>query len=56
VLDGRVTLHAGDESFELERGTFARVGPGQTRKLVTTDAGATILAIGATPGRAYERR
>jgi mannose-6-phosphate isomerase-like protein (cupin superfamily) len=54
LLDGRVTLHAGAESIELERGSFVRVGPGQTRKFVTTDASATILAIGATPGQAFK--
>jgi hypothetical protein len=44
----------GEDEFELEPGVFARVGPGQKRKLVTGDEGARILCIGATPGKAYE--
>jgi uncharacterized cupin superfamily protein len=54
VLDGKVTLHVSGETLELERGSIVRVGPTQTRKFITTDTGATILAIGATPGKAFE--
>ena len=50
VVDGSATLHAGDESFELTPGTFARVGPAQKRKIVPGDAGVTILALGGRPG------
>ncbi|HUG63661.1 MAG TPA: cupin domain-containing protein [Gaiellaceae bacterium] len=50
VVEGSVALQAGDESFELTPGTFARVGPGQTRKLVPGDQGVTLLAIGGKPG------
>src|SRR6187200_1014442 len=35
ALSGRATLKVGEESFELEPGVFARVGPGQKRKLIT---------------------
>lgn len=54
VLEGSATLYAGDETFELPVGTFARVGPGQRRKIVPGSEGVTILAIGAVPGRVFE--
>ena len=54
ALAGRATLQVGEDEFELEPGVFARVGPGQQRKLVTGSEGARILSIGATPGKAYE--
>ena len=54
VLDGKVTLHFSGERRELERGDFVRVGPGQTRKFITTETAATILAIGGTPGQAFK--
>jgi uncharacterized cupin superfamily protein len=52
-LTGKVTLKVGDEAYELEPGVFARVGATEKRKLVTGDEPARILAMGATPGRAY---
>jgi uncharacterized cupin superfamily protein len=52
-LTGKVTLKVGDEAYELEPGVFARVGAMEKRKLVTGDEPARILAMGATPGRAY---
>jgi quercetin dioxygenase-like cupin family protein len=54
TLGGRATLKVGDEEFELEPGVFARVGPGQKRKLVTHEDGARILCLGGTPGAVYE--
>jgi quercetin dioxygenase-like cupin family protein len=54
VLSGFVTLHAGGEEHELEPGTFARIGPGERRKLTTGEQGARILAVGATPGGVYQ--
>jgi uncharacterized cupin superfamily protein len=54
VLSGNVTLRIGDdEEHELEPGTFARVGPGQHRKLITGADGARILCLGGTPGQVY---
>ena len=50
VVEGSVTIQAGDEAFELMPGTFARVGPGQKRKLVPGDDGVTLLALGGKPG------
>jgi uncharacterized cupin superfamily protein len=54
VLEGAATLRAGGEEHQLEPGTFARVGPGEKRKFVTGAAGARVLALGATAGKAYE--
>jgi quercetin dioxygenase-like cupin family protein len=54
TLTGRATLQVGEEGFELEPGVFARVGPGQKRKLVTEGEGARILCLGGSPGKAYE--
>jgi uncharacterized cupin superfamily protein len=54
VVEGEVTLQVGDEEHTLRPGTFARVGPGEKRKLVTGAQGARVIAIGATPGKVYE--
>jgi mannose-6-phosphate isomerase-like protein (cupin superfamily) len=54
ALGGRATLQVEDESFELEPGVFARVGPGVQRKLITGNEGARILVTGGTPGEVYE--
>ena len=35
-------------------GVWARVGPDEKRKLVTGDEPVRVLAIGGTPGQAYE--
>ena len=54
VISGKATLRVGGEEHELEPGVFARVGAAEKRKLVTGDEPARILAMGATPGKAYE--
>jgi quercetin dioxygenase-like cupin family protein len=54
VLDGAATLHAGGESHELVPGVFARVAPSVSRTLATGDQPARVLALGGTPGEAYE--
>lgn len=53
VLEGSVTLQAGEEEHVLVAGDMARVPPATTRQLITRDQGATVLAIGATPGAAF---
>lgn len=53
VLRGSVELVAGDVQTTLNQGDLVRVGPKTRRKLVTTEHGATLLAIGGTPGQAY---
>jgi quercetin dioxygenase-like cupin family protein len=55
TLGGKATLQVdGEVEFELEPGVFARVGPGQRRKLITGDEGARILCLGGVPGQPYE--
>jgi quercetin dioxygenase-like cupin family protein len=54
TLGGRAKLQVGEEEFDLEPGVFARVGPGQQRKLVTGPDGARILVLGGMPGKVYE--
>ena len=54
VLKGDARLVAGKESWNLAPGTMARVGPAVKRKIVPGASGATVLALGGTPGKAYE--
>lgn len=54
-LKGKVTLRSGGEDHELEPGVFARVAPGEKRKLITaSEEGVRILCVGGTPGMVYE--
>ena len=41
-------------SIELEPGVWVRVGPGEKRKIVTGDEPARVLAVGGSPGEAYD--
>jgi len=54
VIEGTATLSADGESIALAPGTLARVGPAVRRKIVPGGGGAVILALGGTPGKAYE--
>jgi quercetin dioxygenase-like cupin family protein len=54
VLDGAATLTVGDESHDLTPGVFARVGPGERRRLSTGERPATILALGGVPGQPFQ--
>jgi len=57
LLSGQATLRvggSGGQDYELEPGMFARVGAAEKRKLTTGEQPARILAMGATPGKAYE--
>jgi uncharacterized cupin superfamily protein len=57
VIEGRATLRVGGDEdaveYELEPGVWARVGPGETRKLITGDQRARVIALGGMPGEAY---
>ena len=53
ALAGSATLHAGGQRHDLVPGTFARVGPGVTRRITTGDEPVQLLAIGGTPGQGY---
>jgi hypothetical protein len=57
LLSGRATLRVGGpggEEHELEPGVWVRVGPAEKRKIVTGPEAARVLAIGGSPGIAYE--
>jgi quercetin dioxygenase-like cupin family protein len=54
VVEGAARLQAGGGEHELRPGTYARVGPGEKRKLVTGAEGARVIAVGGVPGKAYE--
>ena len=49
-LAGSGMLYAGDESFELQPGMMARVGPEQLRRIVPGDQGIRFIALGGAPG------
>jgi uncharacterized cupin superfamily protein len=53
VLDGSLVLEAGGAERVLNRGDMARVSADETRRFVTREVGATLLAIGGTPGAPY---
>ena len=54
VLEGSIVLVVDGKETALTRGQMARVGPETTRKFVTRDEPAKLLALGATPNKAYE--
>lgn len=54
VLRGAAILKAGGEEFPVSAGTLVRVPGAIKRKFVTRGEGVTLLALGGTPGRAYE--
>jgi len=54
VIEGKATLQVGGEEHVLTPGVFARVGPNEKRKIVTGDEAAVLIALGGTPGKAYE--
>jgi mannose-6-phosphate isomerase-like protein (cupin superfamily) len=56
VLRGSATLHSGGRDHLLETGAMIRVPPSERRKITPGPQGATVLALGATPGKAYEPR
>jgi hypothetical protein len=51
VLDGKATFEVDGEVVDAPPGTFVFVGP-QSRRKATGDG--TVLAVGATPGEAYQ--
>ena len=53
VLSGSATLHAGGEEHTLVPGVFARVGPGERRRITTGSEPVQLLAVGGTPGEPY---
>jgi mannose-6-phosphate isomerase-like protein (cupin superfamily) len=54
ALRGSGTLEADGESYPLDADHIARVGPAVKRKITAGPDGLRLLAIGGTPGKAYE--
>lgn len=53
-LSGSAKLVVGDEEWQLEPGTMARVGATAVRKLYPGADGVQMLCIGGCPGQAYQ--
>jgi tetratricopeptide (TPR) repeat protein len=54
VVRGAATFEIDGEVFEAPTGALVQVQPAAKRKATATEDGTTILAIGGTPGKAYE--
>ena len=52
-LSGAATLRADGQEYALRPGVFARVSPGVTRQIVTTDEPVEVLCLGGIPGGVY---
>jgi mannose-6-phosphate isomerase-like protein (cupin superfamily) len=56
VLRGDGTIDSSGEKIAIGAGTLIHVGPATKRKILPGPQGITLLAIGATPGKAYQPR
>jgi mannose-6-phosphate isomerase-like protein (cupin superfamily) len=56
ILEGSARLEADGRTWDLTRGTMARVGPATKRKITPGPEGVTILALGGIAGKPYEPR
>ncbi len=54
VIRGSGSLVAGPERIPLTEGSFVRVAPSVMRKILPGPDGIVVLAIGGTPGKAFE--
>lgn len=54
ALKGSGTLEADGERYPIDQDHIARVGPAVKRKIVPGPDGLRLLALGATPGEAYD--
>jgi mannose-6-phosphate isomerase-like protein (cupin superfamily) len=54
VLRGSAAIDVDGERVQVDPSTMIRVGPGAKRKIIPGDQGVRILALGGTPGNAYE--
>lgn len=53
VLRGSIVIVADGKEHALTQGDSARVDPKVVRKIITREEGATVLALGGTPGKPY---
>jgi mannose-6-phosphate isomerase-like protein (cupin superfamily) len=54
VLRGSAQMNVDGESIAMDPDTMVRVGAAARRKIVPGDKGVRLLALGGTPGAAYE--
>ena len=54
VHSGRARFEVGGENVDAPAGTFVFVKPGVKRTAFAEEAGTTVVAVGATAGKAYE--
>ena len=54
VLRGGGKMEIGAERVALDADHIVRIGPEETRKVVSGPEGIRLLALGGTPGQAYE--
>jgi hypothetical protein len=54
VVRGRAAFTLGEETFDAPPGTLVHATPGTLREAFAVDEGTVVLALGATPGEAYE--
>ena len=54
VLRGGGEMEIGAERVALDADSILRIGPEETRKVVSGSEGIRLLALGGTPGQAYE--
>jgi hypothetical protein len=54
VLRGSADIDVDGERVPVDRDTIVRVGPKSKRKIYPGPEGVRILALGGSPGRAYE--
>jgi mannose-6-phosphate isomerase-like protein (cupin superfamily) len=54
ALGGSGTLEADGESYPIDSDHIVRVGPAVKRKITASPDGLRLLAIGGTPGEAYD--
>ena len=54
VLNGAATFEIDGESFEAPSGSLVIVRPAAKRRATAKEEGTTILAVGGTPGEAYD--
>jgi len=54
ILRGSAEIDVDGEKLALDPETIVRVGPGAKRKITTGEEGVRVLALGGTPGKAYE--
>jgi quercetin dioxygenase-like cupin family protein len=54
IQNGRATFELDGERVDAPAGTFVFAGPGVKRTAYAQEPGTTILAVGGTPGQAYE--